>query len=259
MLVVAAFGALVGVDAPDGVLERLAPLLAPAAAGPGDAEVHEVVRVDPGSVASVSGGRFHAEDERQLVRLAASQVHLCVAVHARDAMFVHAGAVSWRGIGIVLPGRSMSGKSTLTRALVAAGAEYCSDEYAVLDDEGLLHPYPTPLSIRRADGSTVALDPQDVGIVATTPVPVGLVVATRHREGATWAPIVLEPATGAVELVDDTVVARLDPVRTIEVAAAVAGRARTIQGDRPEADVVAPLILGAVDELLAGDATVSPS
>src|SRR5687768_17180193 len=55
-----------------------------------------------------------------------------VAAHARGRVFVHAGVVGWRGRAIVLPGRSFAGKSTLVRALLAAGATYYSDEFAVL-------------------------------------------------------------------------------------------------------------------------------
>ena len=62
---------------------------------------------------------------------------------------MHAGAVAWRDRGIVIPGRSHSGKTTLVRALVEA-ARYYSDEFAVLDPQGRLHPYPLPLRSARA-------------------------------------------------------------------------------------------------------------
>jgi hypothetical protein len=42
---------------------------------------------------------------------------------------------------MVLPGKSFAGKTTLVAALVRAGAEYWSDEYAVLDANGDVHPY----------------------------------------------------------------------------------------------------------------------
>lgn len=46
-----------------------------------------------------------------------SDLQLFVAEKAHDRLFVHAGVVGWRGRAIVLPGRSMSGKSTLVAAL----------------------------------------------------------------------------------------------------------------------------------------------
>ena len=46
----------------------------------------------------------------------------------------------------------MTGKTTLVKALVEAGATYYSDEFAVLDKEGQVQPYPVPLSIRGNNG-----------------------------------------------------------------------------------------------------------
>ena len=51
----------------------------------------------------------------------------------------------------MLPAPSFGGKTTLVAALVRAGAIYYSDEFAVLDEQGFVHPYAKPLSIRGAD------------------------------------------------------------------------------------------------------------
>src|SRR6201989_340392 len=59
-----------------------------------------------------------------------SDLRLYVAERARRRVFVHAGAVGWRGRAILIPGRSFSGKTTLVAELVKAGAKYYSDEYA---------------------------------------------------------------------------------------------------------------------------------
>src|SRR5262249_26128145 len=77
-------------------------------------------------------------------------LNLGIAERAPARIFVHAGVVGWRGRAIVIPGRSYSGKSTLVAALVRAGATYYSDEYAVLDSRGRVHPYPKPISLRQA-------------------------------------------------------------------------------------------------------------
>ena len=71
-----------------------------------------------------------------------SNMHFQVALAAQDFLFVHAGVVQWKGQAIVVPGRTETGKSSLVMALVKAGGEYFSDEYAVLDREGRVHPYP---------------------------------------------------------------------------------------------------------------------
>ena len=64
-----------------------------------------------------------------------------VAQRSRQMLFVHAGVVGWRGLAIVIPGRSHAGKSTLVAELVRRGAVYYSDEFAVLDETGRVHPY----------------------------------------------------------------------------------------------------------------------
>jgi hypothetical protein len=72
---------------------------------------------------------------------------------AKDCVFVHAGAVGWKGRAIVMPGDSYAGKSTLVAALIRAGATYYSDEIAVLDEDGNLHPYARPLQMRKPDSA----------------------------------------------------------------------------------------------------------
>ena len=52
-----------------------------------------------------------------------NHLQIYVAEHARRRVFVHAGVVGWRGRAIVIPGRTMSGKSTLVKALVEAGGD----------------------------------------------------------------------------------------------------------------------------------------
>jgi hypothetical protein len=67
----------------------------------------------------------------------------------RHRILVHAGAVSWKAKGILLPAEKGSGKTTLVAGLIRAGFDYLTDEAAVIDPEsGWLHPYPRPLSLK---------------------------------------------------------------------------------------------------------------
>jgi len=86
--------------------------------------------------------RTHDSDE--LYQILESDLRLHVAEGARSRVFVHAGVVGWRGGAILLPGRSLAGKSTLVDALIRAGATYYSDEYAVLDAPVERIPSPKP-------------------------------------------------------------------------------------------------------------------
>ena len=79
-----------------------------------------------------------------------SDLQLHVAELAPRYVFVHAGVVGWRGRAILLPGRSMAGKSVLVAEWLRAGATDHSDEYAVLDGRGRVHPYAPPA--RPSDG-----------------------------------------------------------------------------------------------------------
>ena len=76
------------------------------------------------------------------LRCLESHIQLHVAEMACERTFLHAGVVGWRGKAIVLPGRSGVGKSSLVAALLRAGAEYLSDEYAVIDARDVSIPMP---------------------------------------------------------------------------------------------------------------------
>jgi hypothetical protein len=178
----------------------------------------------------------------------ARDVQLYVAILARRRVFVHAGVVAWNGRAILMPGRSFSGKSTLTAELVRAGATYYSDEYAVLDAQGRVHPYPRPLALRAAGAN----EQQDVraeelgGQVGARPLPVGLVVVSSYREGARWRPRRLSAGQGALEVLANTVPARFRPAESLaSVQRAVAG-ATILKGGRGEAREAAASILQAL-------------
>src|SRR5918993_5932930 len=102
-----------------------------------------------------------------------SNIRLYVAEFAKDRVFVHAGVVGWNGQAIVVPGRSYSGKSTLIAELVRASATYYSDEYAVLDGRGRVHPYPRPLQIREDESAKQKKYPVEAfgGQAGTKPLP----------------------------------------------------------------------------------------
>ena len=115
-------------------------------------------RLPPGARASAARPRRSdfacaAASTAPMLQAFESKLALHVASHAEELLFVHAGVVGWRGRAIVLPGRTHAGKSTLVAALVRAGASYYSDEYALVDGDGRVRPYPRALSLRRARGA----------------------------------------------------------------------------------------------------------
>jgi len=173
-----------------------------------------------------------------------SHLDLDLAVHARTGLFVHAGAVAWRARGIALLGRTMTGQSTLVAELVRGDATYYSDEFAVLDDAGLLHPYARPLWLRGHPGPCRPVPPGELGgSVGRDPVPVALIVPTRYRQGAAWRPEVIRGSRAVLPRIANSILARQEPQRTPRVAARLAPTVVVLRGDRPEATSAAAAIL----------------
>lgn len=167
-------------------------------------------------------------------------LRLELGTRARRRLFVHGGAVGIRGGGLVLPGRSEAGKSTLTRALLAAGATYFSDEYAVLDAHRRLHPYPLRLSFNRAPGEhNERISAAELGAVeASSPVPVRLVLATRYRAGAKFRPRRLSPARGVLAVLEHTVPAQFRPRSVFASLTRLVEKVPVFVSDRPDTESV---------------------
>ena len=176
-------------------------------------------------------------------------VRLSVASRARQRLFVHAGVVARGGRAVLIPGHSRSGKSTLVAALVKAGATYYSDEYAVLDSLGRVHPFPRPLVLRGPDGMSRRQPEEEIGGRAgVTPLPVALVISTRYRPGGRWRPRRVSSGRGLLALLGHTVPARLRPREAVRVLSRVMDDASVLQGTRGEANDAALAILERLDQ-----------
>jgi hypothetical protein len=177
-----------------------------------------------------------------------SQLRLYLGESAPDAVFVHAGVVAHKAKAIVLPGPSFAGKTTLVAALVRAGATYYSDEFAVLDERGLVHPYAKPLSIR-SNGWAQSDHPVESlgGIAGQEALPVGAIVVTSFRPGAEWKPRRLSAGEGALALLGNAVPVQERPSEVMRSSAQATRDALVIESERGEADAVAPLLLAELD------------
>ena len=135
-----------------------------------------------------------------------SMLRIAVAEYARDLVFIHAGVVGWNGKAIIIPANSFAGKTTLVSELVRNGATYYSDEYAVLDESGLVHPFPRDLSIRdEAFNERDAPVAEFGGIAGTEPLPVGAVIITEFVKGGQWDPVRLTVGQGILEVIPHTI------------------------------------------------------
>jgi hypothetical protein len=176
------------------------------------------------------------------------QLHIAEAAPRR--VFVHAGVVGWRDAALLIPGRSYSGKSTLVAALVQAGAIYYSDEYAVLDERGRVHPYPRSLSLRQPPGTKATRHAVEAwgGRIGVKPLPVGLVAVSHYHAGSHWRPRRLTSGQGVLALLAHTVSARRQPAVALGTLQQVATRATILKGRRGEAGAVAPQLLNFLEK-----------
>ncbi len=172
-------------------------------------------------------------------------LQLLVAEQAKERVFVHAGVVAWKGRAIVLPGRSFSGKSTLTATLLKAGAAYYSDEYAVLDRHGRVHPYPRRLCLRQPDAKRPERrSAEELGTrTGVEPLPVGLVAIARYKPGSRWNPRPLTPGQAVLEMLNHTVPAQTRPDAVLSTLERIAPQARNLKGLRGEAEETAEQLL----------------
>ena len=253
-----AFGARIGIRAADSVASDLRPRLPPRARSITTQDydtVYSVKKIPPRS--STDHTRYQlARDgadmgpSQSLSKVCIeleSDMHFRVALAARDFLFVHAGVVQWKGQAVVVPGRTETGKSSLIMALVEAGGEYFSDEYAVLDRDGRVHAYPKPLSQRREGGPPRLHTAKALGgQPEARAVPIGLTVITRFRDGAAWNPQRVTQAQAMLALFDNTVVARSRPEFALNVLANAVKGTGGLEGDRGEASAMASALLDAL-------------
>jgi hypothetical protein len=259
-----AYGLRVGVRFNDpALLDRLTPHLPPGWRPCASAEVDQIfsVWISPRGARARTAGRVYAGRRRRLLArdigqafdVLESEIRQSVAAAARGRTFVHAGVVGWRGHAILVPGRSRSGKTTLVAELMKAGATYYSDEFAVLDRRGRVHPFSKSLSIREggcARHEVVRRQHAEElgGSCGVQPLPVGLVVLTSHRPGAEWRPVTLTPGQAVLEMLAHTVPARLRPEASLAALERAVARATVLRGERGEAAEVAARLLDQVEE-----------
>jgi hypothetical protein len=165
-----------------------------------------------------------------------------VAEFSKREIFLHAGVVGWNGAAIVIPGVSRSGKSTLVKAFLRAGAEYYSDEYAVIDAAGHVRPYPRPISTRQQDPAERPIRESAAILGATVgrgPIPVAYVVLARFRPGSSWTPRRLTSGQAVMALMKHSLSVRLRPRAVVLRLCRVAEESVAWNGVRGEADEVA--------------------
>lgn len=192
------------------------------------------VRLNGRVIAHTDGRR------RRTLAMLAARLRDHLAVQSPLHVFVHAGVVCHEGSAIIVPGRSFSGKTTLVARLVEEGAIYYSDEYAVVDGAGMIHPFPKPLSLRIPGSRRFALPARlPESQIGTAPIPAGLIVITGYEPGASWRPKALSPAEAVLALLQHTIPVRARPRQALHAACHLARAAPAVSGPRGEASDIA--------------------
>jgi hypothetical protein len=180
-----------------------------------------------------------------VLELLAREVMTHVADHAPERIFVHAGVVEWQGRALVLPGRSFAGKSTLVAELVRAGATYYSDEYAVIDEGGEVHPYARELQIRERDGvkqRSLMVDELQ-GSAGTSAVPVSHVVFAEYVNAGKWKPETMSPGSAVLSMMEHAIAVQRAPVRVMATLVKMMDTATALCSERGEAGETARHLL----------------
>lgn len=254
-----AYGVQIALRTPFGLLDHLPSPLIPVAAGK-DSETSSLVRFDFFEVRSAQGqphfvvaengsGLFASSDVKVAARVLESRVHLQVAALTDQAIFVHAGVVAWRGRALLLPGSSHSGKSTLVASLIAAGATYYSDEYAVIDLEGRIHPFPRRLRLR----GSVEQEPSRDSIASAAngeglePLQAAWIMNLVYRPDGAWEPRRLTPGQTLLALLKNTVAVRRQSELTLGTLKLAVQSAAGWQSQRGEADIATSEIVRLMD------------
>jgi hypothetical protein len=178
-----------------------------------------------------------------------SHIHDTVAFRAPGRTFLRAGAVAHQGRMIVLPGPGLSGKSRLVAALVRAGATYYSDQFAVLDQRGLVHPYAAPLRVPGSASDRLSQDDDQAIVAGERPLPAGAIVLTSYLPGAEWRPRTPSQGEATLTLMSHAVTARERPGESMHtIRHLFDSDPVVIASDRDEAEPIASTLLASLDE-----------
>ena len=171
-----------------------------------------------------------------------------VANHAPDRVFVHAGVAGWQDRAVVLPGTTFAGKTTLVAELVRAGATYYSDEYAVLDELGRVHPYARSLQMREGGGveqRCVAVEELS-GRAGIGPLEVSHVVITEYVAGGRWKPEPVSAGMAVLEMMRHAIPVQRTPARVMATLAKMMETATAVRSERGEASETARRLIAAM-------------
>jgi hypothetical protein len=177
------------------------------------------------------------------------EISAYLAQWARNRIFLHAGVIGWKGKALLLPGISGAGKSSLVTALLRAGATYYSDEFALIDASGYVHPYARRLSLRDG-GVHRRCGPECFGAErGYAPLPIGLVALLRYDPRGTGQLTPMPAGRAAMALLDHAIAIQQDPDAALLMAERLVANTPVLRGRRGEADRMVPVLLNLLEQV----------
>jgi hypothetical protein len=219
-----------------------------------DAAEHRffVRRTDDNRYLELDGEHLNATpNSRGFHHYFSARVRLLVASHSKEFVFLHAGVIGWKGKCVLFPADSHEGKTTLVAALISRGAVYYSDDYAILDSDGLVHPFPRKLSIRDRERPGKWRDVTAESLEAATgrdPVPIGTVFVTRYSADAKWKPKRLTTGLGLMEIIPFNISLQKNPKNSLNTIGKAIENAIILKSLRPDVKFCINEILEIVDK-----------
>lgn len=157
---------------------------------------------------------------------------------------IHAGAVAIDGRAVLLPGSTHAGKSSLVAELLRRGASYLSDEYALIDSDGLVHAYPRPLLLRDGRPIQSLVLPEELNSsFARDPLQVGCILALEYTPGGEWKVHKISQSEAVMLLLRNTPHELSESPQMTDFFLRVAGEAICFEGTRGDATQAVPHIL----------------
>lgn len=189
--------------------------------------------------------RSGGPSERNALKFLNSLMRLKVAELSVGRIFIHAGVVGWKGKAIVFPGTSFVGKSTLTAELVRNGAEYYSDEYAVVEKDGLIVPFPRHISLRYFGGKrTKNVSAAELnGTQGKRPIAAGMVLFTHFEKRGCWEPEPISTGAGIMEIIPHIITMRRKPAFSLKVLDLMLRNAIMVKSPRGDVKKFAKFLL----------------
>jgi len=157
---------------------------------------------------------------------------------------VHAGAVLWDERVLLLPGATHAGKSSLVAELLRCGATYFSDEYALIDPCGYVHPYPRPMLLRNGSPEQFPVLPIECNAqVGRSRAPVGWILSVEYQPAMGWQIDPISQSEALLLLLRNTPHVMTEVQGTVQTFQCAVAGAACYAGSRPD-------VVDAAEEIL---------